>query len=117
MRAMMGGSLLVVGLATVSVPAAEAACFAATVNGRAMSAAECALAREAYGYVAPGHYLVDDQGNWVNLSNPAARGNLYLDARRGSGGGGGGEGLTRTPFGSVGGGYFFDNETGATVGP
>jgi RNA recognition motif-containing protein len=35
----------------------------------------------------------------------------------GRGGGGGSGGLTTTPFGNVGDGYYFDPETGASVGP
>jgi hypothetical protein len=100
---------------------ANAACNA-TVNGQPMSMELCRAAWQIYGGVVPGQYYVDQAGNWVNLNNPAHSGNFYRDAQaRGAGGGGGaggsGGGLTVTPFGSVGGGYYFDNETGSSVGP
>lgn len=104
------------GGALAAAPAAEAAC-GATVNGRPMSVDMCAAVYQVYGAVVPGHYRVDQAGNWVNLANPAHRGNLYRDAQRGSGGGTGGGGLTRNQFGSVGGGYYYDNESGVVVGP
>lgn len=59
---------------------ALAACQA-TVNGRPMTHQECALAIRTYGRVIPGNYLVDQQGNWVNINNPRHRGNTYIDAR------------------------------------
>ncbi|MGH6922091.1 MAG: hypothetical protein ACREJ0_30855 [Geminicoccaceae bacterium] len=66
-----------------------------------------------YGGVMPGRYHMDQAGNWVNLDNPAHAGNIYRDAQGRSGGGGGGSGgLTRTPFGDVGDGYYFDPEAG-----
>ncbi len=100
---------------------AVAAC-GATVNGKAMTVTECRLARQIYGDVVPGDYLRDARGNWVKIGDPSVRGNIYRDAQRarssnGSGRSSNAGGLTRTPFGSVGGGYFYDNETGASVGP
>jgi hypothetical protein len=80
-----------------------------------MSMELCELAWQVYGGVLPGHYYVDEAGNWVNLDNPAHAGNFYRDAQ-GQGGGGSG-GFTSTPFGNVGDGYYFDPETGASVGP
>jgi hypothetical protein len=47
---------------------AFAACNA-TVNGRPMSAELCALATRVYGSVVPGHYWVDDQGNWGRMGS------------------------------------------------
>ena len=100
---------------------AVAAC-GATVNGKAMTVTECRLARQIYGEVVPGDYLRDARGNWVKIGDPSVRGNIYRDAQRARNSNGSGHwsdagGLTRTPFGSVGGGYFYDNETGASVGP
>ena len=112
-------TLALAGLVSVTASEAEAACNA-TVNGAPMSIELCAAVYQIYGGVVPGHYQVDRAGNWVNLANPSHNGNFYRDAERprgGSGGSGGSGGLTRTPFGSVGGGYYFDNETGASVGP
>jgi hypothetical protein len=57
-----------------------AACNA-TVNGRPMNLQECALAIRVYGQVVPGDYVVDNNGNWVNINNPAHRGNTYRDAQ------------------------------------
>ncbi len=100
---------------------AHAACNA-VVNGRPMTMEACRNVIAVYGYVTPGRYLADESGNWVKLDAPYAdsRGNIYRDAQ-GSGGSGGSydydRGMTRTPFGSVGGGYYFDPETGASVGP
>jgi hypothetical protein len=114
-------AILLSGLALTTASDVHAACNA-TVNGQPMSMELCMTALQIYGGVEPGHYQLDQAGNWVNLSNPSLRGNLYRDAQ-GSGGGSGGTGnssdggLTRTPFGSVGGGYYFNNETGASVGP
>ena len=61
---------------------AFAACNA-TVNGQPMSAELCALATRVYGSVAPGHYWVDDQGNWGRVGSQYAEGNLSRDQRRG----------------------------------
>ncbi len=64
---------------------------------------------------------MDGAGNWVKLDAPSAgaRGNIYRDAQGSSSSGGAYDdgGMTRTPFGSIGGGYYFDPETGASVGP
>jgi hypothetical protein len=107
---------LLAGL-SFTASSAGAACNA-TVNGRPMSMELCRAAWQIYGGVLPGHYYVDEAGNWVNIDNPAHAGNFYRDAQGPrSGGGGGSGGLTRTPFGSVGEGYYFDPETGASVRP
>ena len=83
-----------------------------------MSMELCQAAWLVYGRVMPGRYHMDQAGNWVNLDNPAYAGNIYRDAQGRSGGGGSGSGgMTRTPSGYVGEGYYFDPETGATVGP
>jgi hypothetical protein len=106
---------LLSGLSLTFASGADAACNA-TVNGAPMSMELCEAAWQIYGGVLPGHYYVDDAGNWVNLNNPAHTGNFYRDAQGGGGGGGGGGGssgsLTRTPFGDVGDGYYFDPEAG-----
>jgi hypothetical protein len=103
---------LLSGLSLTFASAADAACNA-TVNGAPMSIELCEAAWQIYGGVLPGHYYVDDAGNWVNLNNPAHTGNFYRDAQGGGGGGGGSSGgLTRTPFGDVGDGYYFDPEAG-----
>jgi hypothetical protein len=114
---MRGGAYLATLLAGLSfiTSSADAACNA-TVNGRPMSMELCRTASQIYGGVLPGHYYVDEAGNWVNIANPAHAGNFYRDAQGPRGGGGSG-GLTSTPFGSVGDGYYFDPETGASVGP
>jgi hypothetical protein len=53
-----------------------------------MSAEECAWNIRVYGGVIPGDYAVDAAGNWVNLRDPAHRGNIYSDAQpQGSQGG------------------------------
>ena len=110
-------TVLLSGMALTFASGADAACNA-TVNGEPMSMELCQAVLQIYGGVVPGHYQVDEAGNWVNLSNPAHAGNLYRDAQMGQGGGGGGSGgLTSTPFGSVGDGYYFDPESGASVGP
>jgi hypothetical protein len=108
-------TVLVSGTALTFASGANAACNA-TVNGEPMSMELCQAVWQIYGGVVPGNYQVDDAGNWVNLSNPAHAGNFYRDAQGGAGGGGSG-GLTSTPFGSVGDGYYFDPESGASVGP
>jgi hypothetical protein len=116
---MRGGAYLATLLAGLSFTAsgANAACNA-TVNGGPMSMELCEAASQIYGGVLPGHYYVDDAGNWANINNPAHAGNFYRDAQGPRGGGGGGSGgLTSTPFGNVGDGYYFDPETGASVGP
>lgn len=73
----------------MSSETALAACNA-TVNGRPMSPQECALSIQVYGQVLPGNYLVDNNGNWVNINNPMHRGNTYSDAQSTSGGSWGG---------------------------
>ncbi len=72
-------------MAFISSETALAACYA-TINGRPMTQQECALTIQAYGYVIPGDYLVDSDGNWVNANNPMHRGNTYRDAQRNYGG-------------------------------
>jgi hypothetical protein len=117
---MRGGAYLTTLLVGLSFTAsgANAACNA-TVNGRPMSMELCQAAAQIYGGVLPGHYYVDEAGNWVNINNPSHAGNFYRDGQGpgGGGGGGGASGLTSTPFGNVGDGYYFDPETGASVGP
>ncbi|HEX5077552.1 MAG TPA: hypothetical protein VFV80_00270 [Geminicoccaceae bacterium] len=93
-----------------------AAACDATVNGRPMSMELCQVAWQVYGGVLPGNYHVDEAGNWVNLDNPRHAGNFYRDAQTPRAGGGSG-GLTRTPFGHVGDGYYFDPESGVSIGP
>jgi len=109
---------LLAGLSLTVATGAHAACNA-TVNGLPMSMELSEVVWQMYGGVVPGHYRVDEAGNWVNLSNPAHAGNLYRDAQMARGGGGAGSsgGLTTTPFGNVGDGYYFDPETGASIGP
>jgi hypothetical protein len=112
---------ILTGIVMAYVGDAVAAC-GATINGQAMTVKECRIARQIYGDVAPGDYLRDSLGNWVKVGDPNVRGNVYRDAQRAKNSSGSrhrsnGGGLTRTPFGSVGGGYFFDNETGSSVGP
>ena len=51
------------------------------INGRPMTEEECATAIQIYGQVIPGEYLMDEYGNWVNINNPAHRGNTYTDAQ------------------------------------
>jgi hypothetical protein len=116
MHGQLSSAILLSGLALVSPSVAEAACNA-TLNGRPMPIELCRAAVQVYGSVVPGDYLMDRAGNWVNLNNPAHAGNIYRDAQGGQDSGGGqSEGLTRTPFGSVGGGYYFDNEIGSSAG-
>jgi hypothetical protein len=69
------------GMTSAYIEESYAACNA-TVNGRPMSLQECQTASQIYGSVSPGHYVVDDYGNWAKLGDPSARGNLYLDAQR-----------------------------------
>lgn len=117
MRSRLIPTVMLLGLTIGYGVEAQAACNA-TVNGWPMSPRNCMMAMQIYGGVAPGHYVADQSGNWANLSNGTS-GNIYRDAQRGgaSGGGYGGGGMTSTPSGSVGGGYYFDPETGASVGP
>ena len=105
----------VVAISCVASKTSLAACNA-TVNGRPMTAEECAFNREIYGQVVPGDYLLDGNGNWVNINNPMHRGNIYQDAQRGYGQGSGDSGMECGTFGCVGGGYYYDPETGASVG-
>jgi hypothetical protein len=116
MRGRVYLATLLSGLSLTFASGADAACNA-TVNGRPMSMDLCETAWQIYGGVLPGDYYVDEAGNWVNLANPAHTGNFYRDAQGPGGGGGGSGGLTSTPFGNVGDGYYFDPETGASVGP
>ena len=115
MRGRAYSTALLAGLSLAFASGAHAACNA-TVNGQPMSMELCQVAWQIYGGVLPGHYYVDDAGNWVNVDNPAHAGNFYRDAQGGGGGGGSG-GLTTTPFGNVGDGYYFDPESGVSVGP
>jgi hypothetical protein len=84
---------------------ALAACNA-TVNGRPMSSQECAITIQVYGQVVPGDYLMDDNGNWVNIRNPMHRGNIYIDAQSTSSGSWGNGYYENTPAGSWGGGSY-----------
>jgi hypothetical protein len=103
---------LAAGLSVTFASGAHAACNA-IVNGQPMSMELCQVASMVYGGVMPGRYHMDQAGNWANIDNPAHAGNIYRDAQMGRGGGGGGSGsLTRTPFGDVGDGYYFDPESG-----
>ena len=68
---------------------ALAACNA-TINGRPMTPQECNAIIQVYGQVLPGHYLVDANGNWVNVNNSQHRGNIYRDAQNNSQGSSGG---------------------------
>jgi len=77
-------------LTALSSATVLAACNA-TINGRPMSLQECALTLHVYGQVVPGNYLVDNQGNWVNINNPRHHGNTYRDAQRPRGGSWGGQ--------------------------
>jgi hypothetical protein len=104
-----------VGLAFAMQPLerAFAACNA-TVNGRPMSHELCALATRVYGGVVPGHYWVDDQGNWGRMGSSYAEGNLLRDkgrggqpwTYRGAGGAAGSDGECM---------YYNDPDTGASV--
>jgi hypothetical protein len=117
MRGRRYWATLLSGLTLTFASGADAACNA-TVNGLPMSMELCEAAWQIYGGVLPGDYYVDEAGNWVNLNNPAHAGNFYRDAQGAGGGRGGGSGgLTTTPFGNVGDGYYFDPESGASVGP
>lgn len=58
-----------------------AACNA-TINGYPMPSQLCAQATEIYGYVGPGDYWLDQQGNWGRVGTPYPQGNLYRDAQR-----------------------------------
>lgn len=73
-------------LTLMSSETSLAACNA-SVNGRPMSVQECSIAIQVYGQVLPGDYLVDNNGNWININNPAHHGNTYLDAQSATGGG------------------------------
>ena len=55
-----------------------AAC-GATINGQPMTQEACDFARQVYGHVIPGDYLMDIYGNWVNINNPTHYGNTYRD--------------------------------------
>ena len=68
---------------------ALAACNA-TINGRPMTSQECNVIIQVYGQVLPGHYLVDANGNWVNVNNRNHYGNIYRDAQNNSQGSSGG---------------------------
>lgn len=59
---------------------ALAACNS-TVNGYPMSVQQCNRTIQIYGRVIPGHYWMDNDGNWVNVNNPNHYGNLYIDAQ------------------------------------
>ena len=73
-------SAALVAMTCLPSKTALAACNA-TINGRPMSPQECATTIQVYGQVIPGDYLVDENGNWVNVNNPLHRGNIYRDAQ------------------------------------
>ena len=93
---------------------ANAACNA-VVNGRPMSAHDCSIATEIYGYVTPGHYWMDKAGNWVKLDSPYAgsTGNIYKDENKRHYDNGG---MDKYGGGYIGKGCYFDPESGVTVG-
>jgi hypothetical protein len=97
-----------VALAVMSCWPGETALAAcnATVNGRPMSPQECAMTIQVYGQVIPGNYLVDDNGNWVNINNPRHRGNIYRDAQNTSSGSRGSRYYQSSPSGSWGSGSY-----------
>jgi len=78
---------VVLGIVGAGVEKSYAACNA-VVNGRPMSQQECASATAIYGYVEPGYYWLDGQGNWGRAGVAHAQGNLYRDAQRRSAQGG-----------------------------
>lgn len=103
-------------LAAAVVNPAAAACNA-TINGLPMPPQMCALAAEVYGSVRPGHYWMDERGNWGYVGNPYPQGNLRLDSQRprasgtpwtyrGAGGAMGSDGQCT---------YYNDPSTGASV--
>lgn len=96
------GAVALALTAWMPAEAVLAACNA-TVNGRPMTAEECATAIRVYGGVVPGDYYVDGQGNWVNLNNPMHRGNSYRDGQR-------------PRMGSSGGGFLYDPTGGCEGG-
>lgn len=81
LRTIVVPTIALLGMVFTVSETALAACNA-TVNGRPMTHQECAIAIQVYGRVIPGHYLADQNGNWVNAYNPMHRGNTYLDAQR-----------------------------------
>ena len=114
----------IAGALLAAAPGTAAAGCGVVINEQPITAADCAVLHQIYGSVVPGRYVLYADGTWVNRANPAHHGNLYADARRafagigGGGGGGGGDGgMQCGPFGCVGGGYYWDPETGASVGP
>lgn len=75
---------------------ALAAC-SSTVNGRPMSVQLCNVTTRVYGRVSPGHYRMDNRGNWFNIYNPRHRGNIFRDAERSVPYGGNNPGADRRP--------------------
>jgi hypothetical protein len=115
MRTKALSAMVAFGTMMAHIGASHAACNA-TVNGRPMPMETCALATQIYGYVEPGHYWADNQGNWGRVGVPYPQGNLYQDSQRKSRG----RSWTRTgPFGSMGSDgsctYFNDPQTGGSV--
>lgn len=80
----------VLGFTVLPVADAHAACNA-TVNGYPMTAEQCRVATQKYGYVEPGHYWMDGYGNWGRVNDSTVRGNVYSGPYRSKGGGGIGE--------------------------
>lgn len=117
-RTILWTTAIAVVLATHPDGSASAACNA-TVNGQPMPEDVCALATRVYGGVAPGHYWLDDRGNWGRIGSAYAEGNLLQDARRGNGHGGGRSWTYRGIGGNAGGDgactYYMDPDTGASV--
>lgn len=118
-RTAMVAAVFVLTVASMPAEKALAACNA-TVNGRPMSQELCAYATAVYGGVVPGHYWVDDQGNWGRMGSPYAEGNLLHDS--GGGGSAGSRGqpwIYRGPGGSAGSDgecmYYNDPDSGASM--
>lgn len=74
---------IVLGFTLMPSADAQAACNV-TINGYPMSAEDCRLAAQVYGRVEPGHYWMDNAGNWGSIGSSAVRGNLYRDGQRNS---------------------------------
>jgi hypothetical protein len=87
MKKAMFFAIMALGIVGAGVETSYAACNA-IVNGRPMSQQECASATAIYGYVEPGYYWLDAQGNWGKRGAAYPQGNLYRDAQRRSAQGG-----------------------------
>ncbi|MDH3662081.1 MAG: hypothetical protein OEU92_18980 [Alphaproteobacteria bacterium] len=71
--AIIGGSTM------LPLSAAHANCNA-TINGFPMTAEQCRLAIQTYGYVQPGHYWMDANGTWGVMGDPTPLGNIHSGA-------------------------------------